>query len=212
MSLFCVQNMANRKTARVEANPGLVLDQARHYMRFLRVERGEKPAAVAKSEGVTVRAIEKSIRTVELQRGIYTQSSLNMALIGMLLGKVAKADRTFDRMLEAKDYIEKKNVDGSTEFIPVDDKATQIRALEVLGKYAESMQPKGGGVSVKVQQNNANQANATTSGTGGYESMLHRIIKESQQHNQLPSETADVIDAEEFGAEDDEDDDEVMTA
>lgn len=196
--------------ARRQRETGLVLDQARHYMRFMRVERGEKPADIARSEGVTARAIAKSVRIVEMQRMLNTNTNLSVAMVGMLMGKVNKVNVTLDRMLDAKDYLERKLEGGATEFVPVDDKAVQLEALKIYGSYVTAQQPKGGGVSVNVQQNNANQANATAAGRGGYEEMLHQIIKEASSHNQLPSETADVIDDEDFSEEDD--DDETMTA
>lgn len=198
--------MAKRKAANEK---GLVLDQARHYMRYLR-SRDEKPADIARSEGVTIRAIEKSIRTVEIQQALYTQTNLNVAVLGMLMKKVNKVEGTFDRMFDAKDYIEQRNPDGSTVLIPVDDKSVQLEALKIFGSYISAQQPKSAGVSLNVQQNNANQANAVSTGKGGYEEMLHQIVKEANTHNQLPSETADVIDDEDFSEEDD--DDEVMTA
>lgn len=184
---------------------GIVLDQARHYMRAVRVEDGEKPADVARSEGVTVRAIEKSIRIVKYQKSLYTQANFNMALMGMMLGQLPKVKETFDRMFAAKDYVERKNADGSTELIPVDDKTIQMEALKTFATYTTAMQPKGGGVNVRVQQNNANQANATATGKGGFESMLHQVIKEANNHAALPSVTADVIDDEDFSEESQED-------
>lgn len=202
--------MATKKrAARETPTASIILNQARHYMRYLRKERGETTAQIANSEGVSQKAIEKSIRQVEIQRGLYTQQNLNASMVGMLMGNLGHVDLTLKRMFKAKDYMEQKNPDGSIQFIPVDDKATQLKAMEVFGKFLDSMQPRSAGVNVKVQQNNANQANATGGKVGGYEDMLRGILDNVQNFNQLPSQTGDVIEAEEDA--DDEEDDEVAT-
>ncbi len=189
---------------------GIVLDQARHYMRAIRVEEGEKAADVARSEGVTIRAIDKSIQLVKNQRGVYTQQNMNTAMVGMLLNTLAKVAEALERGLNAEQYLERKSADGSIDYMPVPDKTAQLEAMRVFGSYFASMQAKGGGISVKVQQNNANQASAVATGRGGYEEMLHQVIKEANTHNLLPAATADVIDDEDYSEEDD--DDETMTA
>lgn len=189
---------------------GTALDHATHYMRFIRAEDGESAAAIARSEGVTVRSIEKSLRTVRQEKALHTQANLTAALMGMMLRQVPKVNTTFDRMLDAKEYVVQNNPDGSTNLIPVDDKTIQLEALKAWGSFMSAMQPKtGGGVNVSVQQNNSNKALAVSGGRGGYEEMLHQVIKESKDFNALPSITADVLDDEDF-SEDDEDD-EVLT-
>lgn len=181
-----------------------------HYMRYMRKDHGETVQQIARSEGVTTRAIEKSIRQIELHRSVYSMQNLNTSLTGMLMSNVDNVDKTMRRMFEAKEYVEQKLPTGEVEFIPVDDKTIQLEAVKVYGKLLESMQPKGGGMTVKVQQNNANQAVATSGKVGGYEEMLHSILKNVDNYNQLPSQTGDVIEAE---AEDsNEDEEEVIQA
>ena len=193
---------------REDAGTNQVLRQARHYMRFLRYDQGEKQEEIAKSEGVTVKAIEKSIALVRLHRGLNTQQNLNTAVVGMLMGNLGKADRTLRRMFSAKNYIEHKLEDGTTKLMPIDDTKVQMQALEIYGKYMEVMQPRGGGVSLNVQQNNSNQVTTTNARSGGFEEVLHSIIGDVKAHNELPYQTADVIEGEESDEnEDDEDED-----
>lgn len=192
-------------TKRTEnAGTNLVLRQARHYMRYLRYDQGEKQEEIAKSEGVSVKAIEKSIAMVRFHRGLNTQQNLNVAVVGMLMGNLGRADQTLKRLFAAKNYIEHKQADGSTQLVPVDDAKVQLQALEIYGKFVDSMQPKAGGMNLKIQQNNANQATMTNARSGGFEEVLHGIIGNVKAHNELPYETADVIDAEEEDGEDEE--------
>jgi len=183
----------------------MVLRQARHYMRFLRYDRGEKQEEIAKSEGVSVKAVEKSIAMVRFHRGLNTQQNLNTAVVGMLMGNLGRADQTLRKMFGAKNYIEHKQPDGSTKLVPIDDTKVQLQALEIYGKFVESVQPKASGMNLKIQQNNANQATMTNARSGGFEEVLHGIIGDVKAHNQLPYETADVIDAEDEDGEDEED-------
>jgi hypothetical protein len=184
----------------------MVLQQARHYMRYMRADQGEKPEQIAASEGVSLQAVEKSIKMVRFHRGLNTQSNLNTAVVGMLMGNLNHVDKTFQRMFKAKNYIEHKKPDGSTKLVPIEDTETQMKALEVYGKFVGSLQPKSAGVNLSVQQNNANQsASISNARGGGYEEMLHGILGNVRSHNDLPPQTADVIDAEEDGEEEEDD-------
>jgi len=195
-----------------DAKTGQVLQQARHYMRYLRHDQGEKAEAIALSEGVSVTAIQKSIKMIHFHRALNTQANLNTAVVGMLMGNLGRVDKTFQKMFKAKNYVEQKRADGSTKMIPIDDTSTQLKAVEVYGKFIESMQPKGGGLNVKVQQNNSNQSSAITNvRSGGYEEMLHGILSNVKTHNALPTQTADVIDAEEDDDENEDDDARAVT-
>lgn len=183
----------------------MVLQQARHYMRFLRSEQGEKLEDIANSEGVSLAAVEKSVKMIRLHRGINTQENLNQAVVGMLVGNLTHANKALQRGFNAQNYIEQKKADGSTKLVPVPDIVAQQKTLEIFGKYLESMQPKAGGVNLKIQQNNANQANATTNvRAGGYEQMLRDVIGKADVQNALPSTTADVIDPEDAEGDEDE--------
>jgi hypothetical protein len=195
------------KGSRSGASTGgaMVLQQARHYMRFIRKDQGETPDAIAKSEGVSVKVVERSIRMVEMHKSLNTQANLNGAVVGMLMSNLPHVDRTFQKLFKAKNYIEQKQPDGSTKLVPIDDTATQGKAIELFGKYVDSMQPKGGGLNLKVSQNNNNQAVAHSNAqTGGYEDMLRDIIDNASSHNALPPRVVDVIDSSD--SEDDEDD------
>jgi len=183
----------------------ILRENSLHYMRYLRKDRGESVRDIARSEGVTQRAVEKSVRMVEMHRSLYSAQNLNVTVTSMLMGNAGNVDQTLRRMFDAKEYIERKNPDGSSELIPIDDKLVQLEAVKVYGKLLDSMQPKGSGMTVKVQQNNANQTVATTGKAGGYEDMLHSILKNVGNYNQLPSETGDVIEAEETEDDDEED-------
>lgn len=199
--------MAKTATKR-EKNANIVLQQARHYMRYLRNDRGETAEEIAKSEGVSTKAIEKSISMVRFHRELNTQQNLNTAVVGMLMTNLGRADKTLQRMFLAKNYIEHKKPDGTTELVPIDDTKVQMQALEIYGKYLEAMQPKGG-FNLKVQQNNANQAVAHSNAkSGGFEEVLHGIVSNVQKFNELPSKTADVIESEPDDDDEDEEDEE----
>lgn len=184
----------------------MVLQQARHYMRFLRHDmQGETAETIAKTEGVSVKAVERSFTIVRMHRAINNHQNLNTAVVGMLMGNLGKADKTMGRMLNAKNYLEHTMPDGTKRYEAIDNPKVQLQALEIFGRYIESMQPKATGNVLKIQQNNANvNTPATNAKSGGFEEVLHGVIDKVRSTNALPFATADVIEAEEEDGNDEE--------
>src|SRR5579859_2899411 len=184
----------------------IVQQQAKHYMRYLRRNEGESVEEIARTEGVSAKAIEKSIKQVQLHRNLNTQGNLNANVVSMLMGNLGRVDKGFKKLFNAKSYIERRLADGSSELVPVDDMATQLEALRVYGKFVESMQPKGGGVAVNVSQSNQT-AQVTNIRHGGFVERMSEIRKRVQEHNLLPPVT---VDAREEDPEDEEEDADVI--
>ena len=186
----------------------LVAQEARHYMRFLRAEQGEKPEEIAHSEGISLSAVQRSIQRIRLHRALNTQENLNHAVVGMMTQNMMHAGNAFKRMLNAKNYVEHKRADGSTKVLTVDNPDVQLRALNTFQKYVEAVQPQRSGPKLTIQQNNANQSTATANvRSGGYEQMLNEILHNARSHNQLPRQVVDVPDIEEEPGDDGDEDD-----
>ena len=186
----------------------MVLTHSRHYMRYLRHDQGETSEDIARTEGVSIKAIERSLQLVRMHRAIHSAPGLNVAVIGMLQHNVDHASAALGRRLNAKEFYEHKFPDGHTEMVEIEDRKTQLRALEIFGRYVESVQPKAPGNVVKIQQNNANVTPEPEVRSGGFEEVLHGIIGRVREANQLPYKTADVVESEEEEGEEEGEEDE----
>jgi hypothetical protein len=180
----------------------LSIHMSKDIMRLMRRDRGETLEEIARTEGVSTKTIEKSIKQADLHRSVNTQGNMNSAVVSMLMGNLGRVDKGFKKLFNAKSYVERRLADGSAELVPVDDMTTQLEALKVYGKFVESMQPKGGGVAVSVNSNNQT-ANVTNIRNGGFVDRLTEIRKRVQEHNLLPPVTVNA-------REEDPDDEEIL--
>lgn len=183
-----------------------------HNMRYLRSLRGETVADIARREGVSVKAVEKSLRMAEIDHALNTTENLNREAISSVRTNLPHATSAIRRMLNAKTLIrETKMVKGKeqTTIVQVDDIEVQTKGVAAFKDILVALQPKtGGGVNVNVNQANANTAAVATTNirTTTYEDRLRKIRNQQAEYAALPSQ---VIDAPEAADEDDdvEDDD-----
>lgn len=185
----------------------LSIHMSKDIMRLLRRDRGETTEEIARTEGVSTKTIEQSIKRADLHRSVNTQGNMNAAVVSMLMGNLGHVDKGFKKLFKAKSYVERRLADGSAELVPVDDMATQLEALKTYGKFVEAMQPKGGGVAVSVNSNNQT-AHVTNIRNGGFVDRLTEIRKRVQEHNLLPPVTVNA--REEDPEDEEEDDDEIL--
>jgi hypothetical protein len=179
-------------------------------MRYLRTQRGEMVPDIARSEGVTVKAVEKSLRMVAVDHALNTTETLQREAISSIRSNIPEATRAIKRLLNAKTLVrETKVINGKeiTKIVTVDDTEVQVKGVNAWKDLLIAMQPKTpGGVNVNVNQSNANMAAATTTNirTTTYEDRLRQIRNQQAEFAALPSQ---VIDAPEAADEEDEDDD-----
>jgi len=189
--------------------------EAKHMMRFLRSERGEKPEDIARQEGVSVQIVEKSIRRVQIQKAMLSSDNTLEALRGIIVRNTNHASKAIANGLTAKKYVarDKRGKDGKvkTTYVAIPDIEAQTEAFKAFRGLAEAIQPKGGGISVNVKQNNQTAAMVTNVRGNGFEERLEMLRKRQEEFNQLPAEVAvspaeddDIIDAEEDDGDDEE--------
>jgi transcriptional regulator with XRE-family HTH domain len=191
--------------------PGTLTNNSVHTMRYLRTQRGETVADIARGEGVTVKAVEKSLRMVAVDHALNTTETLQREAISSIRTNIPDATKAIRRMLNAKTLVrETKVIKGKeiTKIIEVDDTEVQVKGVNAWKDLLIAMQPKTpGGVNVNVNQSNANMAAAATTTnirTTTYEDRLRQIRNQQAEFAALPSQ---VIDAPEAADEEDEDDD-----
>lgn len=193
--------------------PAALAKTTTHEMRYLRTLRGETVADISRSDGVSVQAIEKSLRMVQVDHMLNTTEHLQREAIGAIRSNMPEATQAIKRMLTAKTLVrETRVIKGKevTRTVLADDTDIQVKGANLWKDLLVAMQPKvEGGVRVNVNQSNANMAAAaatTNIRTTTYEDRLRSIRNQQAEYASRPSE---VIDAPEAPEEDEEEDDPV---
>lgn len=172
--------------------------------RYMRHKLGSTTEEIAAQDGVSEITIQRSIRTVDAYRIANTSEYLNESMIAVVMKNHRNIDSAISGALGAK----KTDKDGKK----VDDHQTQLEGVDRAIKIMEVVQPKPQkGISVNVNQQAAisHGSPPPESGFAGYEQRLKKIRAKIDQHNQLPSVTADTPDVD---AEIIEDQEEVMAS
>jgi hypothetical protein len=178
-----------------------------HTMRYLRHHRGETVQDIARNEGVTVKAVEKSLRQVQVDHALNTPEQLEREAINVVRSNLPHVQSAISRALKAKTLIRETTIrrgKEETRIKTVDDIDTQLKGLKAFNDMLTATQPKGTGIAVNVNQQNANLAAAaatTNIRTTTYEDRLRRIRNQQAEYALMPSQ---VIDAPEATDEDDE--------
>jgi hypothetical protein len=193
-------------------NPGA----GKHLERALRVKGGYTVAEIAKQDGVSEQAVQKSLRIVNINRARHSDEFLKeeFVRIAMLLGPGTA--QAVAGALGATYDVTKTDKDGKEIVVQEPDNTTRLQAVDRVVEIAKVALPKGGpsinvGMGVNVAANRS-----TPSASGAYigmEDRLRAIRQEIAQRPQLEEKTVTTATLEMPGGEIldgdvDEDDDE----
>jgi len=185
---------------------------ARHLMRYIKAKGGMAPAAIAKSEKVSLSTVVESIKSIEVYEQQNTEGQLQLAVRDLVISTIPQAKETLHGLLTATEVVMKKNLKtGKDEYVTVDDNTTRLEGTRLVRDLVIGMQPKGPGVAVQVNNNNQPTVNLGTTETT--EERMKRLRAQAQAFNLLPPQVTAVpqhIDEGEDSPDDehDEDDDE----
>jgi hypothetical protein len=198
------------KTA-LSYNPGA----GKHLERALRVKSGETIPEIAKADGVSEKAVQKSLRIVNVNRARHSDEFLKEELIRIAMKLGPGTMTAVAGALEAT-YDVTKNDNGKEVTVQEPDHSTRLKAVEQFVEIAKAAQPKtGGNINVGMGVN-VGGTRATPTATGSYvgmEDRLRAIRQEIAQRPQLEERTVTTATLEQPGGDildgdDDEDDDE----
>lgn len=199
--------MATQTLARVKTRM-----DARHLMRYLKFKADVPLADIARSEKVTIKVVQASIREMERYEALNSEGQVSLAVRDLLRVSIEKAKDTLGGLLEATNTVERPNAKtGLKELVSEPDKITRLEALKVMNALITSQQPK-----VAQTQVNVNQTNQTAvlSSAETTEERMRRLKAQAAQHNLLPPVVAAVpvaidegYDPDDDRGDDDEDDD-----
>jgi hypothetical protein len=181
-------------------------------MRYIKAKGGMAPAAIAKSEKVSLSTVVESIKSIEVYEQQNTEGQLQLAVRDLVISTIPQAKETLHGLLTATEVVMKKNLKtGKDEYVTVDDKTTRLEGTRLVRDLVIGMQPKGPGVAVQVNNNNQPTVNLGTTETT--EERMKRLRAQAQAFNLLPPQVTAVpqhIDEGEDSPDDehDEDDDE----
>ena len=174
----------------------------RHLMRYLKAKAGITPQEIAKSEHVTLRRVQDSIKEIEAYEHQNSDGQLQLAVRDLVISTIPTAKDTINGLLTATTTIEQVNAKtGLKEFVKVEDKTTRLEGARLVKDLVIGMQPKQPAVAVNVNQTNqtANIGSAET-----VEERMRRLRARAQEHNLLPPKVAAVPQAIDAGLDDDD--------
>lgn len=199
--------VSKASTALVPSNGSSSIDVRRLVQRTL----GASDEAIAKSEGVSVEVVKKSIRRAEIYRESNSLDAVNLAVGHTVMELSVDVKQALRRGLVAKKavkrYVRRKGK-LHERMISVPDHDTQLQAADTYKGLVEALQPKGSKINV-----NAN-ASATASAAAfseanyqpGVEEMIDKIRSKVETQNTLPRELGTIKDDEADIIEGDPDD------
>jgi len=105
--------------------------------------------------------VQKSLEKMEVYRALTANEEVNMRYNEIVLENIDAAGKVMRDGLKAvtvtrEDYTDAKGKKRSRVISREPDHPTRFKAAELVQKSADRALPKGGGVNVNVQQNNAN--------------------------------------------------------
>ena len=167
------------------------MQDARHLMRYIK-SKVMDPAAIAKSENVSIKTVMESIKSIEAYENQNSEGQLQLAVRDLVISTMPQAKETLHGLLTATELVEKKNLKtGLQEHITVEDKTTRLEGMRLVVSMASALQPKGPGVAVQVN-NNLPTVHMGTAET--LEERMKRLRQKAQEHNLLPAQVAAVPD------------------
>jgi hypothetical protein len=189
------------------------LEDPRHLMRYLKAQAQggttqEAALAIAKSEGVSVDAVRRSIVSVESYRNMNSSLQMELAVRSIVIQNTPKLTATISSLLDATELVSVPNPNnGKQKIVLRADKTTRLEAGRLMKDLIIGLQPKGAPVEVNVNQTNqvANLSSAETT-----EERFARLRKQAEAHNLLPPEVSGVpqhIDRDQEDEDDEEEDD-----
>ena len=83
---------------------------ARHLMRYIKAKGGMAPAAIAKSEKVSLSTVVESIKSIEVYEQQNTEGQLQLAVRDLVISTIPQAKETLHGLLTATEVVMKKNL------------------------------------------------------------------------------------------------------
>ena len=174
----------------------------RHLMRYLKAKAGIDPKEIARSEHVTLRRVQESIKEIEAYEFQNSDGQLQLAVRDLVISVIPTAKETITGLLTATTTVRTPNAKtGKVDTYREEDKTTRLEAARLVKDLAIGMQPKQPAVAVNVNQTNqtANIGSAET-----VEERMRRLRARAQEHNLLPPKVAAVPQAIDAGLDDDD--------
>ena len=162
----------------------------RHLMRYLKAKAGIDPKEIARSEHVSLRRVQDSIKDIEAYEHQNDEGQLQLAVRDLVISVIPTAKNTINGLLTATTTVRTPNSKtGKVDTYREEDKTTRLEAARLVKDLVIGMQPKQPAVAVNVNQTNQT-ANIGTAET--LEERMRRLRSKAQAHNLLAPEVAAV--------------------
>lgn len=146
---------------------------------------------------MSVIAVGKAIQRMNDHKVLHSEEAVNLAINEMVLKRVENVDKVIMSAMGAKVVgSEKRGRVGKERWTVTSrpDHATQLKAVDTIKSFIETIRPKGGGVNIALQQNNnaGESAGISPAKSFDFEARLRTI----RERKGLASESSEFVDAE----------------
>jgi hypothetical protein len=119
------------------------------------------PEEIAARERVSLAVVQKAIERMEVYRALTSNEEIEMAINAAVLQLLPDSFKSLREAVKAKVVTRQMVPNKKGEFVPEvvsiePDHSIRLQAHDRIQKMADRMIPRGGGIAVNVQQNNAN--------------------------------------------------------
>jgi hypothetical protein len=162
-------------------------------------------------EKCSLEAFQNSLTRMEAYRASVSTEEIEMAMNAIVLRRLPEADKALGDALKAKvvtrqQYVDNKGRQKSKVISTEPDHGIRLQAHDRLQRMADRMIPKGGGVAVNVQQNNAGGGESQVRAGRSFEDILRERRRERGLSDGMTVD-AEYVDASEIDESADDHDD-----
>ncbi len=191
--------MATKSTALVPSRAQRGADFQVHIQRLIKKTAGATIEQIAAAEGVKVETVRKSIALAECYRESNSLEYANMAVGHIAVSLSPDVQQSLRSALHAKKTVKKftrRNGQLFERSATVPDHETQLSAVGQYRGLIESIQPKGGKISVNATANAQASAAALSDANyqPGAEEKIDQIRRQLEEAVQKPRELATIKD------------------
>lgn len=173
------------------------LSSAIHSGRFFRNKHGESIEEIAAAEGVSVKAVKRSIESVNLYRSRNTHEQVNTILSHVVLEVGNQVRQALNEALGATFVVK----DGD-KTVHEPDHNTRMKAVGEVRQIAQVVQPKSGpSTNVTVGVGVTQQTRVASGGYIGMEDRLRQIRQDRLNKPEIEGKTVAVAELEQPGGD-----------
>lgn len=152
---------------------------------------------IAARQGMSLLAVGQAIQRMNDHKALHSDEAVNLAINELVLKRVENVDKVILGAMGAKIVSsERRGSKGKEKWVKTTrpDHATQLKAVDTIKGFIETIRPKAGGVNIAVQQNNAASEGGGSAPVKSYD--FEARLRTIRERKGLENEPSEFVDAE----------------